>query len=136
MKNRRQQENSLHLSRSALNRCSREKDVSGLNAVCRTNELLNILCILRRRIRLYEMSVFDLSCTELDEIQNHDDFIVVWASPNDVPSKLNYLVDYLKKYHSQENCIDYIKQVKSDRKMGSVVYLLSIEITLYRHEQS
>ena len=82
------------------------------------------------------MSVFDLSCTELDEIQNHDDFIVVWASPNDVPSKLNYLVDYLKKYHSQENCIDYIKQVKSDRKMGSVVYLLSIEITLYRHEQS
>ena len=63
------------------------------------------------------MSVFDLSCTELDEIQNHDDFIVVWASPNDVPSKLNYLVDYLKKYHSQENCIDYIKQVKSDRKI-------------------
>lgn len=63
------------------------------------------------------MIEYDLTSTELDEIQNHDDFIVVWASPNPIPPRLKNLSDYLQTYDSNESCIQYITQVKSDRKI-------------------
>ena len=70
---------------------------------------------------LRKISEFDLSFTELDENQNHEDYIVVWASPNTIPPKLNCLVDYLKPYDSNDSCIRYITQVKSERKILLVI---------------
>ncbi|CAF5164880.1 unnamed protein product, partial [Rotaria sp. Silwood1] len=32
------------------------------------------------------MEKYNLSLTELDEIQNHEDFIVIWLSSDDVPN--------------------------------------------------
>jgi hypothetical protein len=63
------------------------------------------------------MNQFDLSSTELNEIQNHDDFIVVWISLDDVPNELQNFGHYLKKYYSNETCISYINQFQSDCKI-------------------
>jgi tetratricopeptide (TPR) repeat protein len=63
------------------------------------------------------MNPFDLSSTELNEIQNHDDFIVIWISSDDVPNELKIFVDYLKKFDSNETCINYINQFKTERKI-------------------
>ena len=38
------------------------------------------------------MNEFGLSSTKLNEIQNHDDFIVVWISSDNVPDELKNLV--------------------------------------------
>jgi hypothetical protein len=60
---------------------------------------------------------FDLSLTELNEIQNHDDFIIVWTSSDDLPNELKNFADYLKDFRSNEKSIDYINQVKSESKI-------------------
>jgi hypothetical protein len=53
----------------------------------------------------------------LNEIQNHDDFIVVWISSDDSPSELKNFGHYLKKCDSNETCMSYINQFQSDRKI-------------------
>jgi tetratricopeptide (TPR) repeat protein len=65
------------------------------------------------------MNAFNLSTTILDEIQNHDDFQVVWlCSNNDVPSEFTpFFNDYLKKFHLFTTCDNYIKRFHSERKI-------------------
>jgi hypothetical protein len=60
---------------------------------------------------------FNLSTTKLNELQNHDDFIVVWTSSDDLPNELKNYVDYLKEFDSNENSINYINQVQSGGKI-------------------
>jgi tetratricopeptide (TPR) repeat protein len=63
------------------------------------------------------MDKHDLSSTKLNEIQNYDDFRVVWVGLDDAPGKLKELLRYVKEYYSDEECINYIKQFKSERKI-------------------
>ncbi|CAF1188503.1 unnamed protein product, partial [Didymodactylos carnosus] len=71
------------------------------------------------------MTEFNLSSTRLNEIQNHDDFQVVWfCSDNNVPNELTNFVDYLKKCHSFETCDNYIKGFQSERKILLVLIYL------------
>src|SRR5437879_4601697 len=64
------------------------------------------------------MDEFNLSLTTLNEIQNHDDFKVVWFSSNNTyPNELNNLVDYLEKFDSFKTCDNYIRRFKSERKI-------------------
>ncbi|CAF1157791.1 unnamed protein product [Rotaria sp. Silwood1] len=69
------------------------------------------------------MEKYNLSLTELDEIQNHEDFIVIWLSSDDVPNSIMNFADYLKIYDSCEACISYIKKFKSERKI-LLVYMM------------
>ncbi|CAF4113446.1 unnamed protein product [Adineta steineri] len=63
------------------------------------------------------MSESNLSSTKLTEIQNHDDYKVVWlGSNNNIPNEEN-IVDYLKKFVSVEECYDHITDIKSERKI-------------------
>ena len=71
------------------------------------------------------MTEFKLSLTKLDEIQNHDDFRVVWfSSDNNFPNELAYLVDYLEKYDSFETCSSYVESLQSER----MIILVLIEL--------
>ena len=63
----------------------------------------------------------DLSLTKLNEIQNHDDFIVIWISADNLPDELQNFADYLKKFDSNEESINYIKQIKSENKIFLVL---------------
>ena len=61
------------------------------------------------------MEEYNLSLTELDETQNHDDFHVVWFSLNDIPKFLTKFADSLKKFSSIEDCMSYMQFDKHDR---------------------
>lgn len=63
------------------------------------------------------MNRYDLASTELDEFQNHDDFIIVWVSLDDHLDRLENFSRYLKRFHSQEHCKRFIREVKSERKI-------------------
>ena len=78
------------------------------------------------------MKNYNLSSTKLDEIQNHEDFIIVWLSLENVPNSIMNLAHYLNKYNSDEACMNYIKKFKSERKILLVLtmgleYLSSFE---------
>ncbi|CAF1309606.1 unnamed protein product [Rotaria sordida] len=74
------------------------------------------------------MTQFKLSLTKLDEIQNHDDFRVVWfSSDNNLPNELAHFVDYLEKYDSFETCCNYIQGFQSDR----IIILVLIDFFEY-----
>ncbi|UJR17422.1 hypothetical protein I4U23_004317 [Adineta vaga] len=72
------------------------------------------------------MEEYNLSLTELDETQNHDDFRVVWLSSSDMPKSLIKFADYLEKFSSMEACISYIHEVQSERKI-LLVLLMNLE---------
>ncbi|CAF4150081.1 unnamed protein product, partial [Adineta steineri] len=48
------------------------------------------------------MEKYNLSFIELDENQNHEDFVIVWLSLDDVPNSTANFNNYLKKYDSRE----------------------------------
>ncbi|CAF1343900.1 unnamed protein product [Rotaria sordida] len=74
------------------------------------------------------MARFKLLLTKLDEIQNHDDFRVVWfSSDNNFPHELAHFVDYLEKYESFETCDNYVKEFQSER----MIILVLIELFEY-----
>ncbi|CAF1420529.1 unnamed protein product, partial [Rotaria sordida] len=74
------------------------------------------------------MTEFKLSLTKLDEIQNHDDFRVVWFSlDNNFPNELAHFVDYLEKYDSFETCSSYVESLQSER----IIILVLIELFEY-----
>ena len=74
------------------------------------------------------MTQFKLSLTKLDEIQNHDDFRVVWfSSDNNFLNELTHFIDYLEKYNSFETCYNYVKSLKSER----IIILVLIELFEY-----
>ncbi|CAF4544167.1 unnamed protein product [Rotaria sp. Silwood2] len=74
------------------------------------------------------MAECKLSLTELNEIQNHEDFRVVWfSSDNNVPNELARFVDYLEKCDSFETCNNYIKRFQSER----MIILVLIELFEY-----
>ncbi|CAF2974522.1 unnamed protein product, partial [Rotaria sp. Silwood2] len=74
------------------------------------------------------MTQCKLSLTKLDEIQNHDDFRVVWfSSDNNFPNELVHFVDYLEKYDSFETCYNYIKGFQSER----IIIFVLIELFEY-----
>ncbi|CAF1166622.1 unnamed protein product [Adineta steineri] len=74
------------------------------------------------------MNEFNLSSTTLDEIQNHDDFRVVWCSEdNYVSNELTYFAHYLEKCDSIDTCKNYIREIKSERK------ILLVLINLFKH---
>ncbi|CAF1397698.1 unnamed protein product [Rotaria sordida] len=74
------------------------------------------------------MIQFKLSLTKLDEIQNHDDFRVVWfSSDNNFPNELAYFVDYLEKYDSFETCCNYVQGFQSER----IIILVLIDFFEY-----
>ncbi len=55
--------------------------------------------------------------TELNEIQNHDDFKVVWfGSYNYIPKELTNFADYLQEFYSFEECDKYLQTIRSERK--------------------
>ncbi|CAF4199498.1 unnamed protein product [Rotaria sordida] len=60
---------------------------------------------------------FNLSSTPLNEIQNHEDYKIVWFSTDsNIPYK-EQIIDYLIPFNSFEDCDDYIINVQSDRKI-------------------
>lgn len=64
------------------------------------------------------MAELNLSSTLLNEIQNHDDFKVVWfGSYNYIPKELTNFTDYSEKFYSFEECNDRIKKIKSERQI-------------------
>jgi tetratricopeptide (TPR) repeat protein len=66
------------------------------------------------------MSEFNLFLTTLNEIQNHEDFEIIWLDTfNNIPNELRKSFNnYLKVYHSFESCNDYIiTNVQSTRKI-------------------
>ncbi|CAF4677609.1 unnamed protein product [Rotaria sp. Silwood1] len=74
------------------------------------------------------MAECKLSLTELNEIQNHDDFRVVWFSlDNNFPNELAHFVDYLEKCDSFETCYNYIKNFQSE----CMIILVLIELFEY-----
>ena len=78
------------------------------------------------------MERYNLSLTKLDEIQNHEDFHVVWLSMDDIPNSITNFADYLMKCDTRENCIKQIEMFKSERKILLVLtmdleYLSSFE---------
>ncbi len=74
------------------------------------------------------MSTFNLSSTTLNDIQNHDDYRVVWFSLNkNLPDGSNYIRDYLEICHSFDACDKYIKNFKSEHK------ILLVLIELFEH---
>ncbi|CAF4180179.1 unnamed protein product [Rotaria sordida] len=74
------------------------------------------------------MTQFKLSLTKLDEIQNHDDFRVVWfSSDNNFPNELAYFIDYLEKYDSFETCCNYVQRFQSER----IIILVLIDLFEY-----
>lgn len=75
------------------------------------------------------MIKFDLSLTKLDQFQNHDDFIVMWVSSDDPPDEFQHFSHYLKTYHSQENALNYINEMKSERKI--LLILTDFESSVY-----
>jgi hypothetical protein len=59
-----------------------------------------------------------LSATEMNELQNHDDFKVIWfGSDNYVSNELNNFTDYLEKYYSFEDCYNHIRKIRSELKI-------------------
>jgi hypothetical protein len=48
------------------------------------------------------MNNLDLSTTKLNEIQNYDDFIIVWISSDDFPNEFKNFDDNLKDFRSIE----------------------------------
>jgi tetratricopeptide (TPR) repeat protein len=59
-----------------------------------------------------------LSATEINELQNHDDFKVIWfGSDNYVSNELNNFTDYLEKYCSFEECYNHISKIRSELKI-------------------
>ncbi|CAF5119902.1 unnamed protein product [Rotaria sp. Silwood1] len=74
------------------------------------------------------MAECKISLTELNEIQNHDDFKVVWFSlDNNFPNELAHFVDYLEKCDSFETCYNYVKKFQSER----MIILVLIELFEY-----
>ncbi|CAF1190173.1 unnamed protein product [Rotaria sp. Silwood1] len=74
------------------------------------------------------MTEFKLSSTKLNEIQNHDDFRVVWLSlDNNFPNELANCVDYLEKCDSFETCNNYVKGFQSER----IILLVLIDLYEY-----
>jgi hypothetical protein len=68
------------------------------------------------------MAKFNLSSTKLNEIQNHDDFEIVWCSSDNTDSiELTNFVDYLNIFNSFETSDNYIKKIKSERKIFLVL---------------
>ncbi|CAF4120178.1 unnamed protein product, partial [Rotaria sordida] len=73
------------------------------------------------------MDEFNLSSTRLNEIQNHEDYKIVWlSSNNNIPYEEN-IADYLQKYDSFEICDDYIKQIRSER----IILLVLVNFSEY-----
>jgi hypothetical protein len=59
-----------------------------------------------------------LSATEINELQNHDDFQVIWfGSRNYLSNELINFTDYLEKYYSFEECYNHIRKIRSERKI-------------------
>ena len=56
--------------------------------------------------------------TKLNEMENHEDFRVVWFSLDDnLPNKLTHITEYLEKCDSFRTCEHYIKGFRSERKI-------------------
>ncbi|CAF1222901.1 unnamed protein product [Adineta steineri] len=76
------------------------------------------------------MEKYNLSFTELNETQNHEDFNIIWLSLDAVPNSISD--NYLKQFDCREACISYIRKFKSERKFLLVLtmdleYLSSFE---------
>ncbi|CAF3670551.1 unnamed protein product [Adineta steineri] len=72
------------------------------------------------------MEKYNLSFIELDENQNHEDFVIVWLSLDDVPNSTANFNNYLKKYDSREACMSYIRNFRSERKIF-LILLMDVE---------
>jgi hypothetical protein len=63
------------------------------------------------------MTDYILSSSNLNEIENHDDYKVIWFGPrNYVPRELKQFTDYIQESYSFEEYNDHIKNVRSDWK--------------------
>jgi tetratricopeptide (TPR) repeat protein len=63
------------------------------------------------------MGEFNVSLTKLNEIQNHDDYQVIWFGSNiNIPNEEN-IVDYLRKFDCFDACDNYIRGLKTERKI-------------------
>ena len=65
------------------------------------------------------MTEYNLSSTELDKVQNHEDFIVVWLSST--PTEIENFGGYLKKYTAFKDGINCMKQIQSEGKIFLVL---------------
>lgn len=58
---------------------------------------------------------------ELNEILNHEDFILLWIPSNDAPDEFKKLVPHLSELYSIETGLNYINQLKSHSKIFLVL---------------
>ncbi|CAF3015899.1 unnamed protein product [Rotaria sp. Silwood2] len=75
------------------------------------------------------MAECNLSATKLDEIQNHDDFIVVWFGLDS--TELENFVDYFKKYDIFEVATNYITKIQSERKIFLVLAKFFADVSYF-----
>ncbi|UJR17980.1 hypothetical protein I4U23_004881 [Adineta vaga] len=62
-------------------------------------------------------NTFQLILTQLDEIQNHEDFIIIWFPSNGRIANEENMGDYLKKFDSLETLNNCIQEVQIERKI-------------------
>jgi hypothetical protein len=64
------------------------------------------------------MTDYILSSSNLNEIQNPDDYEVIWfGSRNYVPRELKKFTDFINECYTFKECDNYIQKIQSDRKI-------------------